>query len=283
MRKIIFSLFILGGLYINPLSAQEFKMPAPSPTVSINQDFSTSFIKLEYSRPAVKERKVFGELIPFGEVWRTGANATCKVTFGEEVEVAGKMVKLGTYTLYSIPGEKEWKIILNTELKNWGADGYDEKKNVLVADLPVIRLKENQESFSLFIENMTDNSADLVLSWADVRIEIPVKADNHERIMKHLETAMRGENPPYMRAASYYLSKGERLEEALKYIEMAIRENPEAYYMYWTRARIYEKLGRNDEALKSAQLSAEMAKKTSEAYAYEYEQNFKKMQDRLKK
>lgn len=280
--KRIFIVFLLG-IFTSSLVAQDFKMPAGSPSVDINQAFSTSYIKLNYSRPAVKDRTVFGELIPFGEVWRTGANATTKVSFGEEVEVAGKMIKPGTYTLYSIPGKKEWKIILNTELENWGADGYDEKKNVLAVDLPVIKLKETQESFSLTVEDMTTNSANLVLAWADVKIEIPVKADNHKRIMTHLEKTMQGENPPYMQAASYYLSSGEKLEEAEKYIGEAIQQNPEAYYMYWTQAQIYEKLGKNKEALKSAQRAAEMAKKSSPAYAHEYQRNFEKMSNRLKK
>src|SRR5699024_6497588 len=97
-----FIVFLLG-IFTSSLVAQDFKMPAGSPTVSIDQDFSTSHIKLKYSRPGVKDRDIFGELIPYGEVWRTGANATTKVTFGEEVEVAGKMIKPGTYTLYTIP------------------------------------------------------------------------------------------------------------------------------------------------------------------------------------
>ncbi|HLS31244.1 MAG TPA: DUF2911 domain-containing protein [Flavobacteriaceae bacterium] len=278
--KRIFIVFLLG-IFTSSLMAQDFKMPAPSPSVSIDQDFSTSYIKLDYSRPAVKDRKVFGGLIPYDQVWRTGANATTKVSFGEEVEVAGEKIKPGTYTLYTIPGSKEWKVILNTDLDNWGAAGYDEKKNVLAVDLPVNKLNQPQESFSLTVEDITSNSANLVLAWADVKIEIPVKADNHQRIMRHLEMAMRGENPPYMSAASYYLSSGEKLEEAEKYIGEAIEQNPEAYYMYWTQAQIYEKLGKNKKALKSARQAAEMAKKSSPAYAHEYQRNYENMRDRI--
>lgn len=280
--KRIFIVFLIG-LFASPLFAQDFKMPAGSPSVKIDQAFSTSYIKLDYSRPSVKGREVFGELIPFGEVWRTGANATTKVSFGEEVEVAGKMIKPGTYTLYTIPGKKEWKIILNTDLDNWGASGYEEKNNVLAVNLKVTSLKETQESFSLTVEDLTTNSANLVLAWADVKIEIPVKADNHKRIMKHLEMAVNGENPPYMSAASYYLSKGVKLEEAEKYIGEAIQQNPEAYYMYWTQAKIYEELGKDKEALKSARQAAEMAKKSSPAYAHEYQLNYESLRDRLKK
>lgn len=280
MKRTISVLF-LSFLMSWSMMAQDFKMPAPSPSVSIQQDFSTSFIKLEYSRPSVKERKVFGELIPFGQIWRTGANATSKVTFGEEVFVGNQPVKPGTYSLYTIPGEKEWTILLNTALDNWGADGYDEKKDVVKMSVPVKHIK-NQESFSLSVEDLTPNSAHIVLAWADVAIEIPVKADNHDRIMEHLQTALDGKNPPYMQAASYYLANNVKMEEALKYMELAIKENPNAYYMYWTKARILEKLDKKDEALKSAKTAAEMAKKTSEAYAHEYQRNFEEMQKRLK-
>lgn len=281
MKRTI-SILFLSGLMSWSVSAQDFKMPAPSPSVSIQQDFSTSFIKLDYSRPSVKERKIFGELIPFGQIWRTGANATTKITFGEEVYVGNELVKPGTYSLYTIPGEKEWTVLLNTDLDNWGADGYDEAKNVVKMSVPVKVIK-NQETFSVTVENMTPNSAHIVLAWEKAAIEIPVKADNHDRIMEHLKMAMEGKNPPYMRAASYYLANNVNLEDALKYMELAIKENPNAYYMYWTKARILEKLGRNDEALQSAKTSAEMAKKTSEAFAHEYKRNLEEMQKRLKK
>src|SRR5699024_7745829 len=212
------SALLFSGFLTFSVAAQEFQMPAPSPSLKIEQDFSTTFIKLEYSRPSVKERKVFGDLIPFDEVWRTGANSTTQITFGETVEIAGREVKPGTYTLYTIPGEKEWTVILNTDLDNWGADGYNKRKNVLETKIPVKTLKEQQETFSLTVEDMTKNSANLTLSWADVKIEIPIKANNHKRIMSHLEKELKGKNPPYHRAATYYLETGEQLENALKYI-----------------------------------------------------------------
>lgn len=282
MKKSI-SVLVLSFLMAWSVSAQEFNMPLASPLVKVEQNFSTSYINLEYSRPAVKDRKVFGEMIPFGDVWRTGANATSKVSFGEELIIAGQAVKPGTYSLYTIPGEKEWTVMLNTDLDNWGADGYDESKNVMKANIPVVKLRENQESFLLNVEDITTTSANLVLAWADTKIEIPIRADNHDRIMEYFAKELKGKNPPYMRAASYYLANNVKLDEAAKYMEMAIKESPEAYYMYWTQAQILEKLGKKDDALKSAKVAAEMAKKTSPAFAHEYERNYKEMSKRMKK
>lgn len=277
------SALLFSGMLTFSVAAQEFQMPAASPSVKIEQDFSTSFIKLNYSRPSVKERKIFGDLIPYDEVWRTGANSTTQITFGEAVKVMGKEVKAGTYTLYTIPGEKEWIVILNTDLDNWGADGYNKRKNVVEAKIPVERLNKQQETFSFTVEDLTKNTANLTLAWADVKINIPIEADNHKRIMAHLKRELAGENPPYHRAAGYYLETGEKLEDALKYIGEAIKENPEAYYMYWTEAQIYEKLGHSKMALRSAQKSADIARKTSPAFAHEYERNLKEMSQRLNK
>src|SRR5690625_4521245 len=203
-------------------------MPEASPQTTVKQNFSTSYIKLEYSRPAVNGRTIFGDLIPYGEVWRTGANAVTKITFGEDVDFAGEPVKKGTYALYTIPSEEEWKVILNKGVENWGAGGFDEQENVLVVTVAPQHLEQPQESFSISLEKLTKNSGNLVLAWSDVGLEVPIKTDNDERIMAHLDEALQGEEPPYAQAASYYLATDRKYKEGLEYTQKAIEQDPEA-------------------------------------------------------
>lgn len=273
--KRLFLVALLSGGFALAANAQEFHMPKPSPTTSVKQGFSTSFIKLDYSRPSMKGRVIFGHLVPYGKVWRTGANEATKITFGEDLILAGNPVKAGEYALYTIPGEDTWTIILNKGLSNWGTAGFDKKDDVLEFTVPIKHVKEIQQSFSISIEDLTDNSCNIVLSWADVRLTIPVKADNNEKILTYLDKALQGDKPPYAQAANYYLATGQKLEEASKYAELAVKENPKAYYLYWLQARIYQKLGKHADAVMAAKNAAEGAKST--AFADEYEQHYQDM------
>lgn len=274
--KRIFLTGIIFGLVTFAVRAQdnEFHMPAPSPTVTVNQQFSTSFIKLNYSRPGVKDRKIFGDLIPYGDIWRTGANSATEVTFGEDVELDGHKIEKGDYALYTKPGEKEWEIIFNQGTSNWGSEGFDKEDNVLKFSVPVTYREENQESLRISIENLRKDSADLVISWEKSKVVIPIKAPNDERILSHLEKELKSENPPYFSAASYYLSTDQNIDDALNYVNKAIDENPDTYYMYWTRAEILEKLDEHDKALKSAKKAAKLAKDHGSEFEYEYQKKY---------
>ncbi|HET8574094.1 MAG TPA: DUF2911 domain-containing protein [Edaphocola sp.] len=274
MKRFFLVTLLSSGLAL-AVNAQDFHMPKPSPTVSVNQGFSTSFIKLDYSRPSVKGRVIFGHLVPYGQVWRTGANNATKVTFGEDVSLDGHSVKAGEYALYTIPEKDAWTIILNTGVSNWGTQGFDKKDDVLQFTVPVQHLDKMRQTFSINIEDMTDNSCNIVLSWADAQVSIPVTADNNERIMAYLDEALKGDKPPYYQAASYYFASDQKMEEAAKYCALAIKESPKAYYMNWLQARIYEKLGKHQQAIDEAKQAAEKAK--GSAFAAEYEQHYQDM------
>lgn len=276
MKPAVLSLLLFIGV-VALSKAQDFHMPEASPQITVEQNFSTSYIKLEYSRPAVKDRTIFGDLIPYGEVWRTGANAVTKITFGEDVEFAGHSVAEGTYALYTIPGEEEWKVILNKGVDNWGAGGFDEKENVLEVSVPAQQVERAQESFSMSLEDLTKNSGNLLIAWSDIAVEVPIKTDNDERIMAHLDKALKSEDPPYAQAASYYLATDRKLEEGLEYTQKAIKQNPEAYYLYWTEAQFYEKLDEHDKALQSAKKAVEIVKEGDPAFIHEYERNYQKL------
>ena len=274
MKK-IFIAAALGTLMSGGTFAQEFKMPAPSPTTTISQDFSTSTIEIVYSRPGVKGRKIFGDLVPFGKEWRTGANANTKITFGEDVEFGGAKVPAGSYSIYAMPNKTSWEIVLNSSTENWGLSGYDKAKNIAVANVPVKTIKDKVESFTISLDNLTKNSADLSFTWENTKVVVPITTNNDKRIEEYIETALQGEKPPYLTAARYYFEKNKNLDNALAYTDKAIAENPKAFYMYSLKADILNKLGKKAAAIEAAKTAAEGAKGTP--YEEEYQQNLKKL------
>lgn len=185
--------------------SQQYNIPAVSPRQTVEQQFSITKISIEYGRPAVKGRKIFGELVPFGQVWRAGANEATKITFGQEVLFGGQKVKKGTYALYVIPQEKEWKIILNRGVNNWGAYTYDAKDDVATTIVPVKMMNEKMERFTINFEDITDEKLNLVLEWDKTRADVPVEILNVEetlqiidnlKAIKKIESDIKKKNEP---------------------------------------------------------------------------------------
>lgn len=270
MKRIFITLFIGSALTLTSF-AQDLKLPAPSPTATIKQDFSTSSIEIVYSRPSMRGRKIFGDLVPFGKVWRTGANSATKIVFNEDVSLNGHALKAGSYALYTVPGEKEWKVIINKGISNWGVSGFDAKDDIAEFTVPVAKTGEPVQSFTISVDNITGTKCDIVLSWENTKVSIPVTADNDKRITDYLEKSINQPKRPYQQAANYYLETGKDLNKALTYADKAIEENKDAFWLYWLKARIYQKMGNKKEALAAAQKSATLAASTP--YADEYKHN----------
>lgn len=279
MKRFFLSL-LLGAGIASGIHAQDLKLPAPSPSAVLKQDFSTAAIEISYSRPSMRGRKVFGGIVPFGEVWRTGANSATKITFGEDVSVKGNPVKAGSYALYTIPGEKEWKIIINKGIGNWGVSGFDAKDDVAEFMVPAAKTAETVQSFTISVDNVTGTNCDLVLSWENTKVTIPVVADNDKKITDYLEKSINQPRRPYQQAANYYLETGKDLNKALAYTDKAIEENKDAFWLYWMKARIYQKQGNKAEAIAAAQKSATMAAATP--YAEEYKRNAENLAKEMK-
>ena len=279
MKRYFFT-FLLGSSMAFASYGQDLKLPAPSPTAVFKQDFSTSNIEITYSRPAMRGRKIFGDLIPFGQVWRTGANSATKVTFGEDVTLGGKLVKAGSYALYTVPGEREWKIIVNKGIGNWGTSGFDVKDDVAEFMVPTGKSARTVQSFTISVDDLTGTSCNIVLSWENTEVIIPVMADNDKRITDYLEKSINQPKRPYQQAANYYLETGKDLDKALTYADKAIEENKEAFWLYWLKARIYQKQGNKKDAVAAAQKSAALAAATP--YADEYKRNAESLEKQMK-
>lgn len=259
MKKITATLF-LSIVILSSLMGQSIKTPAASPTQTIKQDFALSSLEITYSRPSMKGRTIFGDLVPFGKPWRTGANNATKITFGEDVKVGGVAVKAGSYALYTIPGQSEWEVILNKGTGNWGIMGYNAADDVAKFKVSSVNVGFSTETFSMQIGNVTNNSAEIVLWWDRTAIMFTVSADVDSKIMADIDKAMSVDSKPYFASAQYYFENGKDLNKALGWASKALEQSPKAYWMHLLKARIQQKLGDKAGAKISSMKSLELAK-----------------------
>jgi hypothetical protein len=278
MKYLSLVFLLVAGLMAN---AQDLKLPSLSPNAKITQSFSTSEIEISYSRPSARNRQVFGTVVPYGQVWRTGANGATKVKFGEDVVINGKSIKAGEYALYTIPNKTQWEIIFNKGVGNWGASGYSTADDIARFSVQPKTINNKIETFTINISNITFNTCNIELTWENTKVVIPVKADNEERISKSITKAIKEPTIPYYRAASYYYETGQHLDEALSFVDKAVEQNPKAFYMWYLKARIAQKMGKNDIAIDAANQAIESSK--GSAYEDEYKRNNQKIIDALKK
>ena len=176
-----FSLFALGF-------SQQYNVPAISPRQIVDQQFSISKIVIDYSRPAVKGRKVFGDLVPYGQVWRAGANEATKITFGQDMLFGGQKIKKGMYALYIVPQEKEWIIILNKGVNNWGAYTYDAKDDVISITVPVKTTAVKTERFTINFTDITDEKLNVVFDWDNVQAMVAVEIQNPQETLQIIDS-----------------------------------------------------------------------------------------------
>ena len=183
MKKLFATVFLSCSL----LGFSQYNIPVASPKQKVEQQFSMTKITVDYGRPGIKGRKVFGELVPFGKVWRAGANSATKVTFEQNVDFGGKEVKAGSYALFVIPMEKEWKVMLNKDANQWGAYSYDEKLNVIEFTVPVQKLADKQEWFEISVNPVDIHSAEMLIKWDMTKIAIPIKESKPEMVAKIID------------------------------------------------------------------------------------------------
>ncbi|MBK9731955.1 MAG: DUF2911 domain-containing protein [Chitinophagaceae bacterium] len=266
MRKTAYSLLLIAIALTGTFTAgaQTLNVPAPSPTATVNQKFATSSINLVYSRPGVKGRTIYGDLVPYDQVWRTGANAATKIAFGEDVKVEGKDVPAGKYALYTIPGKEQWVIILSKDTTLWGSEGYKSETDFMRFTVKPYTLSHLVESFTIDINSIKPNSCDITLYWEKTGVTFSVTADIDAKIMKQIDEAMKGEKPPYWQAANYYFENGKDINQAYAWVNKAIAERPEAYWMMTAKAKMELKMEKNKEAVATATQAMELAKKEND-------------------
>jgi len=253
-------LFVFALVISLGAGAQGIKTPSPSPSQTLKQEFALSSIEINYSRPLVKGRKIFGDLVPYGKMWRTGANGATKITFGEDVKVGGVAVKAGSYALYSVPNKGEWEIILNKGVNNGGLSGYKTEEDVARFKAKAEELPFSIESFTIDIADVKANTASIDLLWDNVLVSIPVEADIDSKIMSQIDNAINTDSRPYFQAASYYFDNGKDLKKALEWVNKAIEAQPDAFWIAHLKAKIQAKSGDKAGAKATAQKSIALAK-----------------------
>jgi len=275
MKKLLFAFSLLCAANI---ASAQLKMPAPSPTQIIKQDFALGSIELTYSRPSIKGRKIFGDLVPYNAVWRTGANAATIIKFNEPVEMGGKKIDTGSYALYSIPNDGSWEIILNKGITNWGSDGYKQTEDVVRFKVNTMKMKEAAESFTMQFANIKPESCELQIMWDKTAVAIPITALIKDRMRASLEKAMMGEKKPFWNAAQFYNEYDKNSTKALENINGAVAENPKAFYMWLYKAKIEKEMGDKKAALASSKKSLELAREAkNEDYVKMNEDLMKKL------
>ena len=258
MKKIILSAFIVIGL-CTTIQAQTLKTPAPSPTQTIKQDFGLGSVEVNYSRPSVKGRVIFGDLVPYNKIWRTGANSATTITFSDTTMIGGKKVNPGKYGLLTMPGATEWTIIISSNTNVTDQEDYKVEEDVVRVKSAVTTLKDKVETFSINIGNITASTCDVQIAWANTMVSMPISVDNDARIMKDIERFVMKDTRPYSAAANYYVENGKDMKQALAWYDKAIENNPKAYWNVHAKAKCYAKMGMVKEAIETANKSIAIA------------------------
>lgn len=256
--KTLVLLLVVLGMQTN-LNAQGFKIPQASSGQTLTQDFGLGKITLTYSRPNVKGRKVFGNLEPYGQVWRTGANAATVIKFTEDVKIEGHDVPAGEYGLFTIPNKNEWTVILNKTSKQWGAYDYKEADDVLRFKVKPTSTKDKVETFAMQFTNVFPTSAQLQLMWENTALAFNITTSVDAKVMASIDEAMKGEKKPYFAAAQYYYENGKDLNTALAWMNEAEKADPKGPWFKLWKGRIQLKNGDIMGAMATAQTGINIA------------------------
>ena len=240
--------------------SQNLVTPQPSPTENIKQNFGLSQIEISYSRPGVKGRKIFGDLVPYNKVWRTGANNATTITFGDDVMINGTKISAGKYGLLTIPAANDWTIIFTKQTDVTNPSAYKQDEDVLRVSAKSYPLPFSIENFTISFNNITGNSCNLELMWDSVYVQVPITTDVDTKVMKQIKQIMEGDNLPYFQAAQYYIDNEKDLNQAVTWLDKAIAQNPDGYFIYYQKARVLAKLGKKQDAIAASNKSIELAK-----------------------
>ncbi len=260
IKQVLFSVLCTSTL---ALTAQ-VRMPQPSPTQTIIQDFGMGKMELTYSRPSLKGRTVFGEgsmLAPLGQMWRTGANSATTLKINDPIAISGNKIDTGAYVLYTIPGKETWEVVINRGTTNWGVNNYKKEDDVARFKVKAEKMNHSAETFTMQFANLKNESCELHLMWGNTMVRLPITSEVRGRLSQQIEKALQNaEKKPYQMAATFYYEWEKNYPKALENINKAIDANPKAFWLYMQKARIQKDMGDKASAKTSAQKTIELAK-----------------------
>lgn len=260
MKKRFLMMFALVIAF--SLNAQ-IETPQPSPFTKIEQKVGLTDVTLEYSRPSMKGRKIFGDLVPFGKLWRTGANKNTMITFSDDVVIDGTTLKAGSYAIFATPNQGSWDVVFYSDTNNWGTPrNWDDSKVAAKTTVKTYEMPMPVETWTISLDNLTNSSAEIGFIWentyAGVKFEVPTDA----KVSASIEKMMSGPGAAdYYSAAVYNLSEGKDLDKAKEWMDkaMSMTEKP-AYWQLRQQSLLYAKLGDKKKAIETAKKSLEGAK-----------------------
>lgn len=265
MKKLV--LFVFALTLMVSVNAQ-IETPAPSPAGKIEQVVGLTDVAIEYSRPSMRGRTIFGDLVPYGKIWRTGANARTKVTFSDNVTVGDTELKAGTYAIFTIPQEKTWEVIFYTDYAGGGAPAeLDESKVAARVNAPVYPIEVDIQSFTISIDDITSNSAVIGMMWENTYVGVEFKVATDKKVSASIDKALNGPGfNEYYAAATYYLSEGKDINKAKEWIDKAMSMTKEPrFWQLRQQSLIYAKAGDKKGAIEIAKKSLAAATKAGNA------------------
>jgi len=259
------------GVIAQAPAAPKPVVPVTNPPGSLKQRVGATDIEVSYNRPSVKGRKIFGELVRYGQVWRTGSDSATKITFGTAVKVNGADVPAGAYELFTIPGESEWTVIIHQNKSQWGSYSYDAANDVARVTAKPAALSEPVETFTIGVGDLTAASATLNILWEKTRVPVTITVDVVGLVMPQIAAAMQAEGrKPYFTAAMFYYENNLDLDQAAAWMNAAIAERPGHIGMLHRLALILAKKGDKPGALAAARQSLDGAQKVGPELRDEY-------------
>jgi hypothetical protein len=260
MKKII---LLFSALMLTVGIQAQIQTPQPSPFQKIEQKVGLTDVTLEYSRPSMKGRTIFGGLVPYDAMWRTGANANTKITFSDDVEIGGKTLKAGSYAIYTKPGASNWDVYFYSDTNNWGTpENWDDSKVAAQVSAQAYPMPMNIETFTMSFDDLKNDSAMLGMLWEKTYVGVPIKFGTDKTVSESIQRVMNGPSAnDYYSAAVYYLEAGKDVNQAKTWIDKAIEMNKEPkFWQLRQKSLIYAKAGDKKGAIEAAKKSMELAK-----------------------
>lgn len=244
-------------------AVSQLNLPNASPDAEFKQQVGFVELEVKYSRPGVKGRKIFGELVPFGEIWRTGAHDATTIRLSDTVRLQGNVIPAGTYSLFTIPNEKEWTVILNKTAEMHGTSDYTQDQDLVRFTIKPEKSPRFYETFTIEVNDILKNSASLFLAWENTQVKFNIETNVDERVMREIQERLivKKEDRPGLlyQASLYYFNNGKDLRQAMEWIKSANSRTQDAMYLQ-LQAKIEAALGNYPSAIKTLAASTELAK-----------------------
>lgn len=265
MKNLLFAVaFVMVGLQ----SDAQVRTPQPSPKATLTQLVGLTEVEIDYSRPSLRGRTIFGDLVPFGKMWRTGANGNSTVSFSEDVVIDGKTLPKGKYAIFTTPRADKWEVVFYSDTNNWGLpEEWSNAKAVLTTTVKPVMLNRNVESLTISLNNLDNNYADLEISWEKTLVPVRFSVPTHKAALASIEKALAGPTSnDYFSSAQYYYQSEADMNKALIYVNKAIDlSDKKPFYFYRQKSLIQAKLGDTKGAIETAKISLAASEKANNA------------------